>query len=147
MLSPGIWSFGRMMTPIPEVQNLRREMNRLVAGIGQEAGQDFPAVNVWVGEHDAIVSAEIPGVDIEKIDISVMGDSLTISGAREPLTLSEGESYHRQERDYGRFTRTLQLPFNVETDKVDARYEKGVLSVTLPRAEADKPKKVAIKTP
>lgn len=146
MLNPGIWRFGRMMAPVPEVQNLRREVNRLFAGLDQEVGRDFPAVNVWVGEQDAVVSAEMPGVDIEKIDISVVHDSLTISGIREPLALGEGESYYRQERDYGRFTRTLQLPFNVEANKVEARYENGVLSITLPRSEADKPKKVAIKT-
>lgn len=146
MFSPEIWRFGRMMAPIPEIQNLRREMNRVFSGISQEVSQDFPAVNVWVGEHDAIVNAEIPGVEIEKIDISVIADSLTISGSREPATLGEGESYYRQERDFGRFTRTLRLPFNVEADKVDARYENGVLFITLPRAEADKPKKVAIKT-
>lgn len=146
MLNPGIWRFGRMMAPVPEVQNLRREVNRLFAGLDQEVGRDFPAVNVWVGEQDAVVSAEMPGVDIEKIDISVVHDSLTISGIREPLALGEGESYYRRERDYGRFTRTLQLPFNVEANKVDARYENGVLSITLPRSEADKPKKVAIKT-
>ncbi|MBI4634317.1 MAG: Hsp20/alpha crystallin family protein [Deltaproteobacteria bacterium] len=146
MFSPEIWRFGRMMAPIPEIQNLRREMNRVFSGISQEVSQDFPAVNVWVGENDAIVNAEIPGVEIEKIDISVIADSLSISGSREPATLGEGESYYRQERDFGRFTRTLRLPFNVEADKVDARYENGVLSITLPRAEADKPKKVAIKT-
>lgn len=146
MLNPGIWRFGRMMAPVPEVQNLRREVNRLFAGLDQEVGRDFPAVNVWVGEQDAVVSAEMPGVDSEKIDISVVHDSLTISGIREPLALGEGESYYRQERDYGRFTRTLQLPFNVEANKVEARYENGVLSITLPRSEADKPKKVAIKT-
>jgi HSP20 family protein len=121
-------------------------MNRIFSGIGQEVSQNFPAVNVWVGENDAMVKAEIPGAEIEKIDISVIVDSLTISGSREPVTLGEGESYHRQERDFGRFTRTLQLPFNVEVNKVDARYENGILSITLPRAEADKPKKVAIKT-
>jgi HSP20 family protein len=135
-----------MTAPVPEIQNLRREMNRIFSGIGQEVSQNFPAVNVWVGENDAMVKAEIPGAEIEKIDISVIVDSLTISGSREPVTLGEGESYHRQERDFGRFTRTLQLPFNVEVNKVDARYENGILSITLPRAEADKPKKVAIKT-
>src|SRR5574340_479234 len=126
MLSPGLWRLDRMMAPVPEVQNLRREMNRLFAGFDQEIGGEFPAINVWVGKDDAIVSADMPGVEIDKIDISVVRDSLTISGTREPIALGEGESYYRQERDYGRFTRTLQLPFEVEANKVEARYEKGI---------------------
>jgi HSP20 family protein len=79
------------------------------------------------------------------VDVSVVGDTLTISGAREAAALKGGESYHRQERSHGRFTRSLQLPFHVEAGKVEAKYDKGILRVTLPRAEADKPKKVAVK--
>jgi HSP20 family protein len=137
--------FGGMMAPIPEVQSLRREINRMFSGVNREVSRDYPVANVLIGEDDAMVSIELPGVDIDKIDISVIGDSLTIDGVRDPVVLRDGESYHRQERGSGRFTRTVRLPFTVEADKVDARYEKGVLSITLPRKEADKPKKIVIK--
>jgi len=60
--------------------------------------------------------------------------------------LNEGESYHRQERGSGSFTRTVRLPFRVEADKVSAKYERGILQITLPRAEEDKPKKIQIKS-
>ena len=146
MFGPGIWRFGRMTDPIMEMQRLQREMNRLFSGASELYAHDFPPVNVWRGEEGAIVTAEAPGIDPDKVEIAVVGDSLTLSGVREPDVLKEGESYHRQERNQGRFTRTLQLPFHVETGKVEAKYDKGVLRITLPRAEADKPRKIKIKS-
>lgn len=133
------------MDPLQEMQRLQREMNRVFSGLEQPLNPEVPPLNAWVGESDVVVSAELPGVDPGKVDVSVVGDTLTISGAREAAALKAGESYHRQERSYGRFTRSLQLPFHVEAGKVEAKYDKGILRVTLPRAEADKPKKIAVK--
>jgi HSP20 family protein len=133
------------MDPLHEMQRLQGEMNRVFSGLGQ-IDPDVPPVNAWVGESDVIVTAEMPGMDPAAVDVSVVGDTLTISGAREAEVLKEGQSYHRQERNNGRFTRSLQLPFHVETAKVEAKYESGILRITLPRAEADKPKKVLVKS-
>jgi len=146
MFGPGVWSFGRITDPMTDMQRLQREMNRLFSGAAELYAHDFPAVNVWSGENGLVVTAEVPGIDPEKLDISIVGDSLTLSGVREHVVLKEGESYHRQERSQGRFTRTLQLPFHVDAGKVEAKYEKGVLRITLPRAEVDKPKKIKIKS-
>lgn len=143
MFGPALWRFGGM-DPLREMQRLQREMNRVFSGLDQAVSRENPPVNAWVGESDVIVTAELPGVDPGKVDISVVGDTLTISGSREPEALKEGENYHRQERGYGRFTRSLQLPFHVETGKVGARYDRGILEITLPRAEADKPRKIAV---
>ena len=121
------------------------EMNRVFSGIGQPLNREAPPLNAWVGEGDVTIAAELPGVNPGKVDISVIGDTLTISGSREVETLKEGESYHRQERDFGRISRTIQLPFHVEADKVEAKYARGILKITLPRAEADKPRKIAVK--
>ena len=145
MFGPAIWRFGGRMDPLQEMQRLQREMNRVFSGLEQPLNPEVPPLNAWVGESDVVVSAELPGVDPGKVDVSVVGDTLTISGAREAAALKEGESYHRQERSYGRFTRSLQLPFHVEAGKVEAKYDKDILRVTLPRAEADKPKKIAVK--
>lgn len=145
MFGHSIWKFGRIADPTTEMQRLLREMNRLFSGATELHSHDFPALNVWRGPEGAIVTAELPGIDESKLDISVVGDSLTITGTREPETLKEGENYHRQERTHGRFTRTLQLPFQINTAKVDAKYEKGVLHIVLPLAETEKPKKIAIK--
>jgi HSP20 family protein len=132
------------MDPLHEMQRLQGEMNRLFSGLGQNLNPENPPVNAWVGEADVVVTAELPGVDPSKVEVSVVGDTLTISGSREAEALKEGESYHRQERTHGRFTRSLQLPFPVEAGKVEAKYEKGILRISLPRAEADKPRKVAV---
>lgn len=146
MFGPGIWPFGKMVDPLTEMIRLRGEMNRLFSGMAIPFSEEFPPINAWVGKDDAIVTVELPGVDYEKTDISIVGDIITLSGVRDRENLKEGESYHRQERNYGRFTRTLQLPFHVDAGKTEAKYEKGILSITLPRSEADKPKKINIKT-
>ncbi|MFH1079540.1 MAG: Hsp20/alpha crystallin family protein [Pseudomonadota bacterium] len=145
MFGPGIWRLGRIADPLREMQRLQREMNRLFSGATELYAHDFPAVNVWRNEDGAIVTAELPGIDPAKLDISVVGDSLTLTGIREMEAIKEGESYHRQERTHGRFARTLQLPFQMDAAKVEAKYEKGVLQITLPRVETEKPKKIAIK--
>ena len=129
-----------------EMQRLQHKMDRLFTGEVLPFTGRYPAVNIWAGEDDMIVTSEIPGIEPGDIDISVTGDTLTISGSRTPDELKEGEAYHRRERAYGRFNRAVQLPFKVEANKVEARYEKGVLNIVLPRAEEDKPRKISIKT-
>ena len=145
MFRPVLWRFGGAMNPLSEMQRLRQEMNQVFSGLDQPLSEEFPSVNAWLGEGDIIVTAELPGVDPGKVDISVVGDTLTISGSRETEPLKEGESYHRQERGRGRFTRSLQLPFHVDAGKVEATYDRGILQMTLPRAEADKPRKISVR--
>jgi len=131
-----------------EMERLRREMNRLFAGLPTSAGAaapGYPAMNVWTNEDGAILTAELPGVDADDIDISVVGDTLTLSGDRQPDELPEEATYHRRERGRGRFSRVFRLPFPIDSDKVEAAFEKGVLRVSLPRPESDKPRKIAIK--
>jgi HSP20 family protein len=101
-------------------------------------------MNVWTNQDGAVVTAELPGVNPEDIDISVQNDTLTLRGDQQSYEVQEGETLHRQERKCGSFTRSFQLPFKVEPGKVEASYERGILSVFLPRAEADKPKRIAI---
>jgi len=141
--------FNTPLSPWREMQRLRREMNRLVADwpamYRVNMAPAYPAMNVWASENGAIVTAELPGVKPEDIDISVMNDTLTLSGDRGEEECGEETRYHRRERGCGSFTRSFQLPFVVEPGKVDAVFEKGVLHITLPRAEADKPRKISVK--
>ena len=116
----------------------------------QEGGAspaEYPAVNVWQDADGAMLTAELPGVSPDDLDISVVHNTLTLRGARTPPELKEGEAYHRQERWHGRFVRSLELPFGVDSAKVEAGFEDGVLSIKVPRAEEDKPKKIAIQAP
>lgn len=135
---------GWMTDPWREMDRLDREMRRLFSGQMMPFTRGYPAINVWTGEDDMIVTSEIAGIDPEKIDIAVEDTVLTISGSRSSEELKENESYHRQERPYGDFKRTVHLPFRVDANAVDARYEKGVLTVRLPRREEDKPRKIEI---
>jgi HSP20 family protein len=102
-------------------------------------------LNAWTNQNQAIITAEIPGIDADTLDINVIGDTLTLRGTREPEPIKEGETLLRGERNLGSFSRSLQLPFQVDAPKVTARAKNGVLIITLPRAEAEKPRKVAVK--
>jgi HSP20 family protein len=130
------------------MDRLRREMNRLLGNVSDyetQMARGYPAMNVWTNEDGAVITAELPGVNPDDLDISVVQDTLTLTGCRQPCEIEEDEVYHRRERGSGNFTRTFQLPFQVEAEGVEAVFEKGVLSVTLPRAEEDKPKKITVK--
>jgi HSP20 family protein len=128
-----------------EMQRLQNSMNRLLSGDAPLAAPaEFPLINVWTSENGAIVRAEIPGVAPEDVDISLVNDTLTLRGSRNPDELNEGESRHRQERGYGQFTRSLRLPFSVEADHVQANFSNGVLRITVPRAEAEKPRRISV---
>jgi HSP20 family protein len=105
---------------------------------------EFPSVNVWSDGNEAVVTAELPGIEPSAADISVVGRTLTIKGSRTPERAGDDGSYHRQERWSGSFSRTIELPFQIDQNKVEARFSKGILEITLPRAEADKPKKISI---
>ena len=143
--SEGFGTLSRGLDSWTELERMQNEMNRLFARLGSTPPQDFPVANVWANEERVVVTAELPGFTPDGIDISVAGRTFTVHGSREPVKVGEGESYHRQERWHGSFTKALEVPFPVDAAKVEAKFSKGVLSVTLPRLEQDKPKKISVK--
>jgi HSP20 family protein len=104
----------------------------------------FPALNVWSDDDAVHVEAEVPGLRLEQLELTIAGDQLTLAGER-PEVLEPGVTRHRSERAVGRFSRTLTLPFPIEPSRVDARLVDGVLAVDLPKAQAVRPVKVEIK--
>jgi len=146
MFGTGWNRFGWDWDPWRDFRRLQRDMNRLFGDSFGWTSREYPAVNLWRGDEDVVLTAEIPGVETDDLDIAVHDNTLTLRGSRKAETLQEGETYHRQERGTGSFVRSVQLPFEVEADKVEAKLEKGILHLTLPRAEADKPKKIEVKT-
>ena len=126
-----------------DLQRIHDSWDRFLAEEGPGPAE-YPAVNVWHDADGAMVTADLPGVAPENLDISVVHNTLTLRGARTQPELKEGEAYHRQERWYGRFVRSLELPFRVASDQVEAGFHDGVLSIRVPRAEEDKPKKIAV---
>ncbi len=103
-----------------------------------------PPLEVFEREDEYIVKAELPGMKKEEIDISVIGDTLTIKGERKTEKEAKEEDYYLCERCYGSFERSLSLPTAVETGKVEAKYENGVLEIKLPKIPEAKPKRVEI---
>ena len=132
-----------------EVDQLRRGMDRLFENSfpawQRTRTATFPAVNVYTNKDEGVlVTAELPGINPDDLNITVTGDTLILSGSRQPEEMPESEQYHRRERGYGEFNRSFQLPYSINKEKVEANMENGVLSVILPRAEAEKPKQISV---
>lgn len=106
----------------------------------------YPPLNVWDDDNNLYVEAEVPGMELDELEIFVNGDDqLTIQGERKQPD-GEERAWHRQERGYGKFARLIQLPSDVESEKVAAEYQDGVLLVTLPKKEEAKPRRIEVQT-
>lgn len=125
---------------------MQDEMNRLFDRWGGNDGYaTFPAVNVREQNEALDVEAELPGMNLDDLEIFVTGNTqLTLKGERK-TTVPEKGTQHRQERPVGKFVRTLTLPFPVDDTKVEARLENGVLSIHLPKHEAARPRRIVVK--
>jgi HSP20 family protein len=138
--------FGRAWDPWRELGQLQEEVNRLFSGVRESNAVEFPPVNLWMSEEGVLVAAELPGLSAKNLEISVLGDTVTLAGKRELEASNDpAESTHRREREHGSFSRSFTLPFRVETDKVTAQFKKGVLELFLPRAESDRARRITIK--
>lgn len=104
-----------------------------------------PAVNIKESDEALTLTAELPGFDKDGVEITLENNVLTLAGERKFEQESKGEAWHRIERSYGSFSRSFTLPATVKTDKVDARFENGLLAITLPKVEESKPRKIAIR--
>jgi HSP20 family protein len=139
--------FATSWDPWRELEQLRGEMNRLFSDWRRPVRRsaEFPAVNVWQNEQSLILTAEIPGATADAIDLTVNGNSVTISGNREAQVKGDNESYHRRERWAGRFSRTVELPVEVDPQQTEATYERGVLTLKLARPQEQQPRKISVK--
>lgn len=135
---------------------LRREMDTLFdnffRGFGGEPltkrlGTFNPNIDVMEGDKEVVVSAELPGMNEKDVEVSITKDALTIKGEKNAERDEKGRDYYRMERSYGSFSRTIPLPAEIDMDRVEAQYKKGVLKVTLPKtARAMKEtKKISVK--
>lgn len=138
-------NFGRIgFDPFVEMRRMQQEMNQRLAGLTAEASQEFPPINLWVGEDSIVVTAELPGISAEEVDLTVRENTLTLKGERDAQPEDKKSNWHRRERAFGSFSRHVQLPFRVDPEQVEARFANGVLEVELHRPEADRPKKIQI---
>ncbi len=134
------------LSPLRDVSRLQRDLNRLFNDFTTAPRRVFPAVNLLTGENSVVVTAELPGIEDKDIKLSVTDQNLIIEGNRQEYNLKENETFHRQERTSGEFKRSIQLPFPVSMDDVSAQFKNGILTITLSRAEEDKPRKINIES-
>jgi HSP20 family protein len=104
-----------------------------------------PAFDIAETETEIVVKAELPGMDVKDIEITLTDGLLTIKGEKKREHEDKRENYHRIERQYGSFSRSVSLSKGVKADAIDAGYKDGVLTVTLPKAEEHKPRKIEVK--
>jgi HSP20 family protein len=137
--------------PFGELSSLRRQMDRLWDSFfGREPaiferGRWVPAIDISETKDEIVVKAEIPGMDEKDISVTLSGDNLMIKGERKSEKEEKDKQFHRIERSYGVFQRTIRLPVGVDADKIKANYVKGVLEVHLPKKAEIKPKEIPIK--
>jgi HSP20 family protein len=130
---------------------LRRQMEQILEDLFE--GRAFPGparlererplVNIWEDQDNFFVEMEVPGVKSEGVDLSVVGNELTVK-VHYPDDKAEGVTYHRRERPVGEYARLVRFPAEVNADRVEASLENGVLTVKLPKAEAARPRKINV---
>ena len=139
--------------PFREFSTLQDRMNRLFRdSYNSEPGRDesltassfAPAVDVYEDEHQVTLKIEVPGIDEKDIDVRIENNTLTVHGERKIEKEEKEENYRRVERQYGSFTRTFTLPATVDSEKVAANYDKGVLKIALPKKAEAKPKQIKV---
>jgi HSP20 family protein len=141
--------------PFAEVTTLRDQINRLFDDAAQPRGESAPqsAARLWAppvdvieNENELMLRLDLPGVDLQAIDVQLTGETLTIRGERR-FERREGEAYLHVERPHGTFQRSFNLSVPVQAESVRADYKEGVLTISLPKQEAVKPRKIEIRTP
>lgn len=141
--------------PINDISNLSQRMDRMFEelmgrGLRRLAEDDrvrgswSPAVNILEKKDAIVITADLPGLKAEDVDVTVDNGVLTIRGERRLEEASEGETYHRVERVYGVFERTFTLPNSVDVSRIDAKFRNGEMVVTLPKREESKPRAVKV---
>jgi len=129
-----------------DLQNLRRRMNRIFddSDSAESAAIWAPAVDVLESQQEIVLEAELPGMTKEDIDIQLTDDTLTIRGERKLEPAARGEHFHRVERQYGPWQRTFRVEVPIDTSRVTASYEDGVLTLLLPKLAAVTPRQIDI---
>ena len=128
-----------------EMDRLRREMNGLVSNYGRASGAaTFPLLNAYDNNDNMVVTAELPGLTKEQVNITFSDGVLTISGKQEIPSRLREMTVIRKERSQGDFEKTLRIPTKIDQDKISASFSNGILTITMPKAEEVKPKTISI---
>ena len=142
----------RALVPWRGMETLRQEMERVFDRFFEPRWDELEAVGAWAPKLDFsetkdafVVKAEVPGVEQKDISVSIQDQMLTVKGEKHKEKEEKDEKYHRVERSWGAFARTIALPAGVDTEKVNATFKDGVLSVKLPKTPAAKGTTIPVK--
>ena len=135
--------------PFRSLTDIQSEMNRMFDTVFDQstpAGERAwaPRCDLRETKDDVVVTFELPGISEKDVHVSILGETLTVKGERRWDDNAKDDNYHRVERAYGSFERTLELPVPVQMDKVKATYRDGLLTITLPKSEELKPKEIKV---
>lgn len=137
--------FREMETFTREMDDIRGiGLGRLLDPAALQVSGRYPRINLRADEENYYVEALLPGVDPKALEMTVLRGTLTIAGERQ-APRAEGCTWHRRERNTGKFLRSVDIPAEIDCDKVQADFKDGVLTVTLPKAESERPKRITIK--
>jgi len=141
-------------SPVREMDDLRREINSIFNTFYTPNRWDrrngrysntYPKLNIYADKDHYFIEAAAPGLDTGKFDISVQDQTVTISGEKENEPPAEDAAVLRNERAFGKFSRTVELPIAINADQIEAIYQNGILYITVPKAEEAKPKRIEVK--
>jgi HSP20 family protein len=141
----------RLRSPFEQLESMRQQMDRWYEDMSSSPFQNamagvFPLINLSEDKDSYYLRAELPGVKSEELDIQVTGGTISISGERKIAAEAENVKYHRREREAEKFSRAFTLPSDIDNTKVEADLKDGILTVTIPKAEATKPKQITVKS-
>jgi HSP20 family protein len=146
------WRGRNFANPFGELDRMRNYMENAYSAVAQGVNQlrrnytgVFPLVNLTEDEEKLFLTAELPGIDLGTLDLSLKNDTLTLKGSKKTDLSDADVNYHRRERDSGSFRRSVSLPVKVQADAVEAVYKNGVLTVTLPKTAEAKAHQILIK--
>lgn len=143
------WPLAPDLNGFSEFERLQRDLSLFLNGrqtqreMGPPAGV-FPLLHVTHDHNNFYIRSEVPGMTLDKLDLSVTGRTVSIAGERTIPSEKDRVMYHRQEREAGKFRRQFNLPMDVKSDQVQAKYRHGMLMIVLPKAESGKPRKITI---
>ncbi len=108
-------------------------------------GEWIPAFDIMENEKEYVVEAELPGIDVKDLEVTISDGLLTVKGEKKREREHKDENFYRVERSFGSFHRSFRIPDKIQTDKIDATYKNGILRLTLPKAEVPEVKKIKVK--
>lgn len=132
--------------PFAEMRQMQSAVNRLFDSTSApDRPSTFPPVNFWAGQDSIVMTAELPGLTDGDIELTVKDAMLSIRGTYPEPETADNLVWHRRERSAGAFLRSVELPFRIDPNRIEARFQNGVLMVEMQRPEEDKPKRIQIK--